>query len=87
MKDQDEIDIFVPPNRLICLTTFLFVFPLVGLGVGAHYHPDALATPYINSLLFIWVVAFFSTPWLVIVTPAIVKKGAPRRASKISIAV
>ncbi|MEL7067929.1 MAG: hypothetical protein AAGN15_04655 [Cyanobacteria bacterium J06581_3] len=87
MKDQDGSDIFIPPNRLICLIVFLFAFPLFWLSFGAYAQPDAPTTPYINSLALIWIVALFSTLWLAIMTPAIVKRGAPKRASKISMAV
>lgn len=87
MKNKDEIKVFIPPNRIIFLIVVLCGWPVVMLGVGAHYHPDAPTSPYINSLFFIWIVAFFSTLWLAIMTPAIVENGAYRRAAKISMAV
>lgn len=87
MENQDESDIFIPPNRLICLIVFSFAFPLFWLSFYAYAHSDAPITPYIDSLALIWIVALFSTLWLAIMTPAIVKRGAPKRALKISMAV
>ena len=87
MNNQDERDIFIPPNRIICLTLFLLAYPMFLMGYASHYHPDTLATAYIESLLLIWIVALFSTLWLTAMTSALVRRGNPKRAAKISMAV